>query len=168
MGVEDHRAAAGRLEALRGAVVTITDSRAAGDDTSGDLIAHLLEEGGHEVAARALLPNELVTVRARVAALLREELHFVITTGGTGIGKRDVTIEAVTPLIEKRLDGFGELFRALSYAEVGSAALMSRAVAGTADGRVICCLPGSTKAVQLAMTTLILPELTHLVWQAGR
>lgn len=168
MGVEEHRSAAGRLEALRGAVVTITDSRTASDDASGDLIAGLLAEAGHAVAARALLPNDLGAVRDRVAALLREALHFVITTGGTGIGKRDVTIEAVTPLLEKRLDGFGELFRSLSYAEVGSAALMSRAVAGTAGGRVIVCLPGSTQAVRLAMTQLILPELRHLVWQAGR
>jgi molybdenum cofactor biosynthesis protein B len=167
VGVEEHRAAAAR-PVLRGAILTITDSRAPGDDASGDLIASLLAEAGHELAARAWLPNELGAVRERVAGLLREELHFVITTGGTGIGQRDVTIEAVTPLLEKRLDGFGELFRALSYAEVGSAALLSRAVAGTAGGRVICCLPGSIQAVRLAMTKLLLPELAHLVWQAGR
>ena len=94
MGVEDHRTAAGRLEALRGAVVTITDSRAAGDDASGDLIASLLAEAGHAVAARALLPNDLGAVRERVGALLGEALHFVITTGGTGIDRKSTRLNS--------------------------------------------------------------------------
>ena len=128
----------------------------------------LLEQAGHQVIARALVKDEPADVMAFVATQLRGPAQVIITTGGTGITSRDSTYEAVTEMLEKRLDGFGELFRMLSYADIGSAAMMSRACAGLARGRVVIALPGSEGAVRLAMTKLVLPELGHLVQQASK
>ena len=128
----------------------------------------LLEQAGHQVIARALVKDEPADVMAFVATQLRGPAQVIITTGGTGITSRDSTYEAVTEMLEKRLDGFGELFRMLSYADIGPAAMMSRACAGLARGRVVISLPGSEGAVRLAMTKLVLPELGHLVQQASK
>jgi molybdenum cofactor biosynthesis protein B len=153
-------------------VLTVSDTRTSATDTSGDAIAALLAAAGHLVVGRAIVKDE----PALVGRLVEDQLatdretgpQVIITTGGTGISARDQTFEAVNALLEKRLDGFGELFRMLSFDEIGPAAMMSRAVAGLARGRVIACLPGSEAAIRLAMERLLLPELGHLVQQATR
>jgi len=153
---------------VRVAVLTVSDTRTEATDTSGAAIVALLEQAGHQVIARALVKDEPADVMAFVATQLRGPAQVIITTGGTGITSRDSTYEAVTEMLEKRLDGFGELFRMLSYADIGPAAMMSRACAGLARGRVVISLPGSEGAVRLAMTKLVLPELGHLVQQASK
>ena len=149
-------------------MLTVSDTRTEATDTSGAAIVALLEQAGHQVTARALVRDEPADVTAFVATQLRGDAQVIITTGGTGITSRDATYEAISEMLEKRLDGFGELFRMLSYADIGSAAMMSRACAGLARGRVVIALPGSESAVRLAMTTLVLPELGHLVQQASK
>ena len=150
-------------------VLTVSDSRTADTDTSGRAIRELLEGAGHLVTGHAIVRDEPQDVAARVAAALGDDrTQIVITTGGTGITSRDGTFEAVDRLFHKRLDGFGELFRMLSFEEIGSAAMMSRATAGTVDRKAIFVLPGSQNAVRLAMTRLILPELPHVVQQLNR
>lgn len=165
MGVEDHKeAAAQQVSGLSAAVLTVSDTRTAANDESGDTIAGLVAAAGHQVAHRAILQNEPAAVRAAVAGLAAE-VDFIITTGGTGISPRDLSIEAVRPLFQKELEGFGDLFRYLSYQDVGTAALLSRATAGTIGRAVAFCLPGSRAAVRLAVEKLILPEIRHLVAQ---
>jgi molybdopterin adenylyltransferase len=150
-------------------VLTVSDTRTAETDTSGRAIRELLEGAGHVVTGHEIVRDEPVQVTAVVTASLDDErTQVIITTGGTGITSRDGTFEAVDRLLEKRLDGFGELFRMLSFEEIGSAAMMSRATAGTAKGKAIFVLPGSQNAVRLAMTRLILPELPHVVQQVSR
>ncbi len=150
-------------------ILTISDTRTEATDTSGDAIFDLLLSGGHQITGRKLVRDEPEEVRQAIREQLdKEDVQVIITTGGTGITSRDTTFEAIDALLEKRLDGFGELFRMLSYEEIGSAAMMSRACAGLARGKVIVSLPGSEDAVRLAMTRLILPELGHLVREASR
>ncbi len=150
-------------------VVTVSDTRTRETDTSGQAIADLLVAAGHLVAARELVPDTPARVREVIRAHLgRQDVRAVITTGGTGITARDSTYEAVTALFDKHLDGFGELFRMLSYEQVGAAAMLSRACAGVAAGCVVFVLPGSEAAVRLAMEKLILPELGHVVREASR
>jgi molybdenum cofactor biosynthesis protein B len=146
------------------AVLTVSDSRTVETDTSGAVIRGMLEDEGHSVHAHAILPDDPEAVREKIKAWLSEEgCDGVLVNGGTGISPRDRTHEAVAGLLERRLDGFGELFRVLSYREIGSAAMMSRAVGGIAAGRLLFSMPGSTPAVTLAMRRLILPELGHLL-----
>jgi molybdopterin adenylyltransferase len=159
---EQHKAAGPAR--VRCFVLTISDSRTAETDTSGKAIATLLIGGGHEVAGSAIVKDEPADVIRHVVHQLGV-VDVVITTGGTGLTARDSTYEALTSLLEKRLDGFGELFRMLSYQDIGSAAMMSRAVAGTARGTFVAALPGSEGAVRLAMEKLLLPELRHVVQQ---
>jgi len=150
-------------------VITVSDTRTPGTDTSGNAIAELLTSAGHVVAGRTVLKDEPVQVRETVARLVADaSVDAVITTGGTGITARDGTYEALDGLLEKRLDGFGELFRMLSYQEIGAAAMLSRATAGLAGRTIVLALPGSEHAVRLAMEKLILPELGHLVREARR
>ena len=153
---------------VRVAVLTISDTRTAETDTSGQAIAGLLEAEGHHVVARAIVRDEPADVTAFLDAQLAGDAQVVITTGGTGITSRDSTFEAIDALLEKRLDGFGELFRMLSFADIGPAAMLSRACAGLVRGRIVVALPGSEGAVRLAMTRLLLPELSHLVQQASK
>ena len=160
-----HRADAPRH--VRCAVLTISDSRTAATDASGDAIVQALERAGHTVARRQLLRDDPNPVAAAVRDAAADA-DVIITTGGTGITSRDSTFEAVQGLLDKRLDGFGELFRTLSYEQVGAAAMLSRACAGTHGSTAIFCLPGSLKAVQLAMEKLILPELGHVVRELKR
>jgi molybdenum cofactor biosynthesis protein B len=150
-------------------VLTVSDTRVEATDTSGKAIAELLTAAGHEVAGRAIVKDEPADV-ARVVSdqLAAPNTQVIITTGGTGVTSRDSTYEAISGLIEKRLDGFGELFRMLSYHDIGPAAMLSRATAGMARGKVIASLPGSEGAVRLAMTRLLIPELGHLVQQASK
>jgi molybdopterin adenylyltransferase len=151
------------------AVVTVSDTRTLETDTSGRTIADRLLADGHIVASRDLVRDEPAELRALVQRLLETPgVDAILTTGGTGISARDGTYEVIDGLLEKRLDGFGELFRVLSYQEIGAAAMLSRACAGLARRRVIIAMPGSQSAVQLAMDRLVLPELGHLVREATR
>jgi len=165
VGVEEHRRTT--VTGVRCAVLTISDTRALETDVSGRAIVELLEGARHVVAKRQILRDEPKDVHDSVLAQVGG-VDAVITTGGTGITSRDSTYEAIARLLDKRLDGFGELFRALSYQEIGSAAMMSRATAGVARGTAIFILPGAENAVRLAMTKLILPELGHVIRELRR
>lgn len=155
--------------AVRCFVLTVSDTRTEATDTGGRAIADLLAAAGHTVSGRAIVRDDAATVRETVKLQLSNvDVDVVITTGGTGISSRDSTYEAIDGLIEKRLDGFGELFRMLSYEQIGSAAMMSRATAGLARQHIVIALPGSEAAVRLAMASLIIPELGHLVQQARK
>ena len=163
----DHKATSPATVACH--VITISDTRTEANDTSGNAIVDLLGRAGHHIASRLIVRDDASAIRAALEAGLADPAaHVIITTGGTGITSRDSTYEVVSALLEKRLDGFGELFRALSYQEIGSAAMLSRACAGTARGKVILSLPGSQAAVGLAMTKLVIPELGHLVREVSR
>ena len=158
---DEHRAAAPRR--VRCAVLTISDSRGPAEDRSGAAIRAALEAAGHEVALARIVKDEPRAIRAFVKeAGQTPGVRAVLATGGTGIAPRDRTHETISKLLEKRLDGFGELFRALSYEEIGPAAMLSRAVAGTRGALAIFSMPGSTGAVRLAMEKLIVPELGHI------
>lgn len=162
---ETHHKHAETVKSVRCAVLTISDTRTKETDTSGSLTRDLIEAEGHSLVRYQIVPDDVWQVRkAIVDWLTDDEVDVVITTGSTGVSPRDVATEAVEPLLDKKLDGFGELFRALSYNEIGSTAIMSRAFAGVANGKVVFCLPGSPNACQLALQRLILPELRHLVW----
>jgi molybdenum cofactor biosynthesis protein B len=151
------------------AIVTVSDTRRGADDTSGALAEKLLADGGHAVVARAWVRDDVRAIRAALRRMLaRRDTDAVLLTGGTGVAPRDVTPEAVAPLLERPLPGFGERFRAVSAVSVGSAAWLSRAGAGVARGRLVVYLPGSSGAVREALTTLILPELVHVVRLLGR
>jgi molybdenum cofactor biosynthesis protein B len=151
------------------AIVTVSDTRGRDDDPSGDLLARRVERGGHAVVARRWVRDEATAIRRVVrAALLRRDVDAVLVTGGTGVAPRDVTPEAVAPLVQRWLPGFGERFRALSHHQVGSAAWLSRAAAGIARGRLLVILPGSPAAVRLAVDRLLVPELAHAARLLGR
>jgi molybdenum cofactor biosynthesis protein B len=154
-------------QSVRCFIVTVSDTRTIDTDTSGRAIADMLQAAGHHVAGRAVVKDDAVLVRAAIERqLAAPDVQVVITTGGTGITSRDRTLEVVDVLLEKRLPGFGELFRMLSYEQIGSAAMMSRATAGLAARHILVALPGSEGAVRLALEKLVLPELGHLVQQA--
>src|ERR671913_208759 len=166
MSSTEHKAMAPKQ--VRVFVLTVSDTRTDATDTAGLAIVEALKTSGHIVAGKAIEKDE----PARVAELVRQQatigdVDVIVTTGGTGLTSRDSTFEAIDALLTKRLPGFGELFRMLSYHDIGSAAMMSRACAGTIDRIVVIVLPGSEKAVRLAMTKLVLPELAHLVQQAS-
>jgi molybdenum cofactor biosynthesis protein B len=155
--------------AVRCFVLTVSDTRTESTDTSGRAIAELLEQAGHLLCGRAIVRDEAAQVRDLVLQQIdRDGVDVIITTGGTGITSRDSTFEAIDGLLDKRLSGFGELFRMLSYEQIGAAAMMSRATAGLARHHIVIALPGSEAAVRLAMEKLVLPELGHLVQQARR
>ena len=167
MSVQEHKAHA--PAAVGCFVLTVSDTRTEANDTGGQAIRDLLQTNGHTVTGHAIVRDEPETVTTTVNRWLADEAtQVIITTGGTGITSRDGTFEAVDGLLEKRLTGFGELFRVLSYEQIGPAAMMSRATAGRAHGKAIFVLPGSPDAVRLAMTKLILPELGHVVQQLRR
>lgn len=156
-------------KSVRCYVITVSDTRTEADDASGNVIVDRLTAAGHSVAGRSIVRDDAELLRdAIVRQLAQPDVQAIITTGGTGITSRDSTYEAVTAMLQKRLDGFGELFRMLSYQQIGSAAIMSRACAGLVAGRILIALPGSEAAVTLAMDKLVVPELTHLVQQARK
>ena len=159
---EQHKA--GAPHCVRVAIVTVSDTRTLETDASGAAIEALVQEAGHRVVRREVVLDDAAAIAAVMEpSLASGDIEAVVLTGGTGVGPRDVTVEAVSPLLDKALPGFGELFRMLSYEEVGSAALLSRATAGVARGKVVFALPGSVRAARLAMIRLVLPELGHLV-----
>jgi molybdopterin adenylyltransferase len=150
-------------------VLTVSDSRTPDTDTGGRTIRELLEQAGHQVTGYGLVKDDPAQVAAHVRTQLADaRTQVIITTGGTGITSRDGTYEAINGILDKRLDGFGELFRMLSFHDIGPSAMMSRAIAGTAGRKAIFVLPGSPDAVTLAMTKLILPELGHIAQQLNR
>ena len=167
MSQAEHKAAA--PQCVRCFVLTVSDTRTEATDASGRAIAELLAAAGHRVCGRAIVKDDPDLVRGAVTGqLAAPDVQAIITTGGTGITSRDRTYEAIAGLLQKKLDGFGELFRMLSYAQIGSAAMMSRACAGLVSHRIVISLPGSESAVRLAMEKLVLPELGHLVQQASK
>jgi molybdenum cofactor biosynthesis protein B len=150
-------------------VLTVSDTRTDANDTGGQAVRELLERAGHSISGHAIVKDEPSQVTAIVRRQLADQAtQVIITTGGTGISARDTTYEAVTGLLEKQLDGFGELFRMISFHQIGSAAMMSRATAGTVGRKAIFVLPGSPAAVRLAMEKLIVPELGHVVQQLSK
>ncbi len=165
--VNEHRAAA--PNSLNLAMLTVSDTRTIETDTSGALIVSMAEAAGHRIAERVILPDE----PERMTPLIRDyaardDLHAVLITGGTGISPRDQTYETVNALLTKPLPGYGELFRMLSFAEIGPACLLSRAVGGLIGRQVVLVMPGSRAAVELAMSRIILPELPHIVREARK
>ncbi len=161
MGHEEHRKAGPR--SVRVFVVTASDTRGEADDASGAFLRQAATQAGHALVGYRIVKDEPDAIRAALAEARAARAQAVVVNGGTGIAARDRTYEAVAGLLEKRLDGFGELFRMLSWQEIGSAAMLSRAVAGVWQGQVIFSVPGSSGAVQLAWEKLIAPELAHVV-----
>lgn len=167
MGYEEHMKHAKRNIAC--AVITVSDTRTEDRDSSGKLIRKLLQEAGNAVAMYRVVHDDEHEIGAALQeALGAEGVEVVILNGGTGISPRDVTVDVVAPMLTKRLDGFGELFRLLSFQEIGAAAIMSRALAGVSSGHLIFCLPGSTSAVRLGMEKLILPQVGHMLYEVSR
>jgi len=150
-------------------VVTVSDTRTEDTDTGGRAIVELLTAAGHRVVGRSLVRDDPEQLRDAIGRqLANPDVQVIITTGGTGITSRDCTFEAVNSMLWKRLDGFGELFRMLSYEQIGSSAMMSRTLAGIVAGRILVSLPGSEAGVRLALEKLLIPELGHLVREATR
>ena len=167
MSVEDHKNKAPKSVNL--AIITVSDTRTEADDSSGMAIADIMARAGHIIVRRAIVKDEIEEIQKALRELIEDNgVQAVVMNGGTGIARRDVTLEAVTPFVEKSIPGFGELFRALSFNQVGSAAMMSRASAFVTERKIVFCLPGSEKAVRLAAEKLIAPELGHMVWEAQR
>ena len=147
-------------------IITISDTRTKETDISGKYLQDILDKNGHHVVRYSIVKDEPEAIRQLLQeGIISKDIQVILCHGGTGISLRDRSYEAVVQILEKHLDGFGELFRMLSYQEIGSAAMMSRAVAGIAGDTVIFSMPGSKGAVELAMEKLILPELGHLVWE---
>lgn len=164
-----HREIAAQQGPVRVAIVTVSDTRTRENDTGGDLIEQRATGAGHVVAFRAIVKDEPDRIGALLDRIVDEtDARVILFTGGTGIAPRDTTYDALSRRLEKTLPGFGELFRMLSYDEVGAAAMLSRATAGTYRGRVVVSMPGSPNAVQVAMDKLIMPELQHLAWEVAR
>lgn len=175
----EHRSRAAADVRTRGvvcAVLTVSDTRTAETDSGGARVVELLEEAGHSVARRGIVRDEPAAIGAWLdAALADEKVLSVLTTGGTGIAKRDTTIEVVRSRFTAELEGFGELFRMVSYGQIGAAAMLSRATAGLVrsassgkSGTLVFAMPGSLNAVETAMRSLIVPELSHLAWEMCR
>lgn len=149
-------------------VITSSDTRSLQDDESGRVIRDALESAGHSICGHHVIPDDPAALRSALEEALSAGARAVVINGGTGIGRRDQVVETLRPLLEKELPGFGELFRAVSYREIGSPAMMSRALAGTFRGAIVFALPGSPQAARLAMDMLILPELGHAVRELSR
>jgi molybdenum cofactor biosynthesis protein B len=150
-------------------VLTISDTRNEETDRSGRIAKELIEKDGHEISAYRIIRNEKSEIQEILDEILEDgKIDTIITIGGTGISQRDLTVEAVSELLNKEIEGFGELFRTLSFREVGEAAMISRATAGIINRKIIFCLPGSKNAVKLALTKLILPGLGHIIKEANR
>ncbi|MBO3754194.1 MAG: molybdenum cofactor biosynthesis protein MoaB [Candidatus Brockarchaeota archaeon] len=163
----EHRKASPR--SLVFALVTVSDSRTVETDESGRIAEDILKSSGHEVCKRIIVRNDEGEIRRIIEELLSNGgIDVILTIGGTGLSRRDVTVETVSKTVEKRIEGFGELFRFLSYSEIGTAAMLTRAFAGVVKGKILICLPGSKNAVELAIRRLILPEIGHMVREARR
>jgi len=165
MGTKEHKAAAKKNLPI--GIVTVSTTRTLSDDKSGRWISKCAKKEGHEVLIHRVIPDETETIRETVLEVIRDhDPRVIILTGGTGIGPKDVTIEAVRPLFQKELTSFGPLFAQLSYEEIDSAAILSRATAGVVEKTILFCIPGSLKACKLACKALIFPEVGHIVKHA--
>ncbi|KAA9410055.1 molybdenum cofactor biosynthesis protein B [Haloarcula hispanica] len=158
---DDHHAH--DAEGVEIGVLTVSTSRTLDDDPAGDIIAAACEDAGHEIAERRLVADEMDAIEDAVAALLDDGVDVVLTTGGTGLTPDDVTVDAIEPLFDRPVPGFGELFRWLSYEEVGAMAMASRATAGVVDDRLVFCLPGSENAARTGAEKLVAPAVGHLL-----
>jgi molybdenum cofactor biosynthesis protein B len=151
------------------AVITISDTRTEDQDTSGKAIVELLNTAGHKPIYKGVIKDDLQTIKNQLdTAIKSDEIQAIIFDGGTGVGFRDVTIESIEPHLDKTLPGFGEILRQLSYDDIGSAAMMSRSLAGVIAGKPVFCLPGSENACRLAVEKLIAPELGHLILEVSK
>lgn len=168
MSAQEHRAKAATQGSVAFAVVTVSDTRTPETDTSGQLIRTLAEAAGHTIVDYRIVKDEPDQVAQALADFAGGAARLIIFNGGTGISRRDRTYDVISKLLEKTLTGFGEIFRMLSYEQVGAAAMLSRATAGVYRERVVISIPGSPQAVQLAMEKLILPEIQHLAWELTR
>lgn len=167
MTLQEHRRRAAR--GLRVAIITVSDTRDLDSDRSGQEIERLLGEGGHASAGRVVVPDDATRVGVELRRCLGEDgVDAIVLNGGTGLARRDGTVEVVARFLDREIPGFGELFRSLSFQEIGAAAMLSRAVAGIARGRPVFSIPGSTGAVRLAMERLIVPELGHIVGEVRK
>jgi len=168
MGIDEHKKKSPVF--VECAVITVSDTRTVETDESGGYIVDALKKGGHKVVGYLLVKDDKMQIKGAVDELMKNrDIDAIIINGGTGVSTRDVTIETIAPMLDKKLEGFGELFRNLSYQEIGPAAILSRALAGiTTNGIAIFCLPGSPNAVRLALEKIILPELGHLIFEARR
>ena len=167
MTEHEQRAAEETPASIRCGLITVSDTRTAATDTSGQAMRAILEQHGHTIVEQQIVRDEISQITAAILAATAG-CDIIITSGGTGITRRDSTYEAVQQLLEKELPGFGELFRMLSYHEIGAAAMLSRATAGVCRSSIVVCLPGSTGAVRLALERLVVPQLRHLVWELLR
>jgi molybdenum cofactor biosynthesis protein B len=168
MGAPDHRQQAASQGRVQLAVVTVSDTRTPETDVSGQLIRELVEAAGHAVVGHRIVRDEPDEVAAALDAFAASAAQLILFNGGTGISRRDRTYDVISKALEKTLPGFGELFRMLSYEQVGAAAMLSRATAGVYRGKVVFSTPGSPAAVRLAVEKLILPEIQHLAWELVR
>jgi molybdenum cofactor biosynthesis protein B len=162
MSVEEHKARA--PQHLPVAVITASNTRTEETDDTGRYAQGALRDAGHEIVFYAVVKDDRLEIREALDAAL-PQASVVIVSGGTGLSPTDVTIETIAPLFQKELDGFGEIFRSLSYQDIGTSAILSRATAGVIEGKLVVCLPGSPKAVRLAMEEILLAELGHIVEQ---
>jgi len=168
MGYEEHRRLASQT-VLGCAVVIVSDSRNEKSDETGRTARKLLSDAGHKVVEYRLVKNDISQIRSVAEEMLqRADVQLIFLSGGTGIGRRDLTLEAVEPFIEKRIEGFGELFRQLSFKEIGGASMLSRATGAVARGKIVFCVPGSEKAARLALSQLIIPQANHMMWELRR
>ena len=168
MGTKDHRESASKESFARCGILTVTDTKTRETDTSGKAAFEIFQKFGHSVVSHEIIPNEKKKITAAAEQAL-EQADLVVTIGGTGASRKDISVEAVRPLIEKELPGFGEMFRSMSVKEIGTAAMMSRAVLGiTADGKIVLSLPGSENAVRLGLEGILMNELKHLLWELRR
>ncbi len=166
MSHQDHEAEAPKSLAL--GILTLSDTRGEAEDRSGAQLKELLSGAGHRIDAYAVIREDPGLIEATLKDWLAKPLDAIVTNGGTGLTSRDGTIEVARRLMQKELEGFGELFRFLSFQQIGPAGMLSRSTAGLASGKILVCLPGSTKAVRLAATRLLIPELPHMVREARR
>ncbi len=167
MGTDEHKEKAPKSVGF--GIVTVSDTRTEKDDLSGLAIIETMKDADHKFVRKVIVKDEVDQIRKALREMLEDQhISAVVINGGTGVSKRDVTLEAALDFEEKALPGFGELFRMLSFEEVGSAAMMSRATAFVTEGKVVFCLPGSERAVRLAITRLVSPEVAHMVWEANR
>jgi molybdenum cofactor biosynthesis protein B len=151
------------------AIVVVSDSRTQDTDESGKVASDLLEKKGHTIVEHHLIGNDRDAIANTLSEMTnRADIDVILTIGGTGISKKDITVDVLSPLMEKKLEGFGEMFRTMSFKQIGAGALMSRSTAGVINGKVVMCLPGSTAAIRLAVKRIIIPEIGHMVYEATR
>jgi molybdenum cofactor biosynthesis protein B len=168
MGTKEHRESASKEGSARCAILTVTDSKTRETDTSGKAAFEIFQKFGHTVVSHEIVPNERKKITSAAEQALKQA-DLLVTVGGTGASKKDISVESVSGLIEKELPGFGEMFRSLSVKEIGTAAMLSRAVLGiTGDGKIVLSLPGSENAVRLGLEGILMNELKHLLWEVRR